>query len=451
MCASSPSTALVLFLRYPEPGRVKSRLAQAVGPKEAAHIYEVLLRRTMGILIDFKRLQPHVQLFLAFTPPEREILLRKRFDGPWDFFPQEGSHLGERMEKAILHTFGLGHENVLLTGADLLDTKAEDFIQAMDAVSLGHAVLGPALDGGFYLIGLNRPCGEALRPDQWGNADVCLRTEHLLRKDGFQVARTSLRRDVDRPEDLTFFHNDPLLHRNLSVVIPTVSGPGQLAPLLNRLKAGLWPGDEIVIVRGTERPRHRISTHSGQGSPLRTTQSQMGRGLQLNAGARATRGDLLFFLHDDSLPPEHFSYAVRKVCLNSDLDLGCFSLAFSPSTPGLDLIAAGANLRTRLLGLPYGDQGLHCSREAYERAGGFEKPYLLEDVEFVKNCRRFGKLRILPEGMLTSPRRYLKRGIIRTWLKNQLILLLYGLGVPNKTLEALYYQHKEKAVSPTRL
>ena len=159
------------------------------------------------------------------------------------------------------------------------------------------------------------------------------------------------------------------------------------------------------------------------------TAAPRGRGHQLNRGVELAKGNLLFFLHDDSIPPPNFAYSLRKLCARPEMSLGCFSLAFSPSQPLLDGIARWANLRTRLFGLPYGDQGLFCRREMFEKVGGFKKPYLMEDVDFVRSCRRFGRILVLPDSITTSPERYLRKGILRASLQNHLTMLLYHLGV----------------------
>jgi len=122
------------------------------------------------------------------------------------------------------------------------------------------------------------------------------------------------------------------------------------------------------------------------------------------------------------------------------MSLGCFRLGFRPSTPLMDIIAAGANLRTRYFKLPFGDQGLFCRREVFEKIGGFKKLYLMEDVEFVEECRRWGGLMILHETLFTSPRRYLTRGVIRAFLQNQVLMLLYRLGASDRLLYSLYYR-----------
>jgi len=434
--------ALIVFMRYPEPGKVKTRLAASIGSEEAARIYEKLVRRTLGLVADFVQAgRGDVDAFIAFSPPDKRARMEEAYPGPWAFFPQKGSHLGDRMEGAILHAVALGYGSVVLTGTDLADTQVADFTEAFDGLDQGGndcAVLGPAADGGFYLIGLNRPCPSAFRPEHWGSGEIYLRTERLLHDAGFRVRRLKTRKDIDRPEDLPFLMSRPIFRSTLSVIVPTISDPERLRPFLSFLESCLWPGDEIVAVQGDG---GREDKAEGKwGTQTRWIGAPRGRGLQLNHGAGAARGDTFLFLHDDSLPPAHFAYCVRKICEAPDMSLGCFGLRFSPSTPLMDIIAAGANLRTSYLKLPYGDQGLFCRREIFEKSGGFNKPYLMEDVEFVRECRRWGKLMILPDPLFTSPERYLTRGVVRAFLQNQLIMLLYRLGASDGSLYSLYYR-----------
>ena len=105
----------------------------------------------------------------------------------------------------------------------------------------------------------------------------------------------------------------------------------------------------------------------------------------------------------------------------------------------MDLIARWANIRTRCLKLPYGDQGQFCRRDIFERVGGFKKPYLMEDVDLAQRSRQWGDLLICPDEMLASPHRYLSRGILRTSRLNHAIMLLHPLGVDDRKLYSLYY------------
>ncbi|MEN6483784.1 MAG: TIGR04282 family arsenosugar biosynthesis glycosyltransferase [Syntrophobacteraceae bacterium] len=435
---AAPRYAIIIFMRYPETGEVKSRLAVAVSPEEASAVYEKLVRRTLGTVAEVGQARPDTEVYVCFTPFDKEDDMRAAFPGPWKFFPQEGSHLGDRMDRAVRRVLSAGRPcRVVLAGTDLADIQAGDFHTALKILDSGQAVLGPARDGGFYLIGLDRPSPSAFRPESWGTACIFARTKELLEADGFSVQTLDCRRDVDRREDLAFFHSIPMFHQaRLSVIIPTIRPIDRLLPLVRLLEAQLWPGDEIVIVRaGNGGPSDPVEVSA----KTRCLISRRGRGKQMNRGALTARGDFFFFLHDDCLPPPNFAYHIRRTLLGTSPSLGCFHLAFSPSTPVLDLIAKWADTRTRLLHLPYGDQGLFCSRETFFAIGGFLREYLMEDVDFVSRCLRIGRLECLPFVMQASSRKYLNGGILRTSLKNHLLMLLYHLGVSDRKLYFLYY------------
>ncbi|MGV8074740.1 MAG: TIGR04283 family arsenosugar biosynthesis glycosyltransferase [Syntrophobacteraceae bacterium] len=428
--------ALIVFMRYPESGQVKSRLAVSIGAENAALIYEKLVRRTLGVTSDLKRIMPEVDIFLFFTPENKRTEVERKFAGPWELIPQKGAHLGERMDLAVRGVLARRYGHCVLIGADIADITVADMLEAFRALEQGYTPLGPAKDGGFFLIGLNRHCPSVFENTQWGTSGIYRRTANLLLESGFKVIPLAPRHDIDREEDLEFLRDKPLFSDKLSIVVPTMSSADQLSPFLLNLEDQLWPGDEIIVVRGgsatEERPiplRDRIQWIA----------SPKGRGIQLNRGASATKGNLLLFLHDDCNPPPLFLYHVRKISEAGGVALGCFKLSFDPSTPLLKLIARWANYRSRRFKLPFGDQGLFCRKEIFYKAGGFKKRFIMEDVDFVRHCLKEGELLIVQEHLCTSPQRYMQKGILRASLQNHLMMLLYRMGIEDETLYSIYY------------
>jgi rSAM/selenodomain-associated transferase 2 len=161
------------------------------------------------------------------------------------------------------------------------------------------------------------------------------------------------------------------------------------------------------------------------------------RGARLAAAAMEARGDVLFFLHSDSRAPEGALDAVRRA-IDDGAAGGAFSLAYEDAGLALRWIAAWANLRSRWLKLPFGDQGIFCRRDAYERAGGFRDLAICDDLDFVRRLRRCGRFVILPEKTVTSPRRYQDRGAVAQVLINWKVQLGYFAGVAPETLERWY-------------
>lgn len=435
----SQERQLLIFMRYPELGKVKSRLAGGIGDQEALRLHTLLARRTLGIAYDFKRLHSDVSVFLVVEPPRCTDDLARTFPGPWGTDGQSGEHLGERMAHAIRRAFDRGGREVVLIGSDIADVQMADLVAAFERLRDETAVLGPAQDGGFYLIGLGRFAREPFQPVEWGTGTVFERTAALLRQAGLRVETLDVRRDVDRPTDVGWMLREPLFRESLSVIVPTLKDPSIMVPRLRSLKVRMWPDDELVVVHGVEDGAWTIQEIEPR---IRAVTAPRGRGLQLNHGARCASGSILLFLHDDTELPDQFPYLVRRTVQEAGMALGCFTLSFVPSTSALDLIARWANARSRLFRLPYGDQALFCRREVFDRVGGFRRRYLMEDVEFVRACRAHGALRMLEERVMTSADRYLKRGVLRNSLQNHVTMLLYGLGMDEKRLYRWYYYRR---------
>ncbi|MFA6987029.1 MAG: glycosyltransferase [Arenimonas sp.] len=199
---------------------------------------------------------------------------------------------------------------------------------------------------------------------------------------------------------------------SLAIVIPV--GPGDsawhgLLPQLNDV-----PADEIALVLP--------SAWAGEPVPLTDPRllvvlSPAGRARQLNAGARATESDWLWFLHADSRIDAGTIAALRAFTREERVALGYFNLRFLDDGPRWTAInALGARFRSRWLGLPFGDQGFVMQRSVYEALGGFDEAIPSgEDHAMIWQTRRRGiALRALPANLHTSARKYSERGWWRT-------------------------------------
>lgn len=198
-----------------------------------------------------------------------------------------------------------------------------------------------------------------------------------------------------------------------------------------------------VIVPVLDESRTEIAELSGlaaePGAELLLAQAATrSRGASLAAAAARARGDVLFFVHADCLPPERALAIIRQE-IASGTAAGAFSLAYEPSDRVMRRIAWWANLRSRLLRLPFGDQGLFCRRDAYEASGGFRDLPVCDDLDLVRRLRRQGRFVVRPEAMRTSPRRYKESGaavqVLRVWR----VLLGYYAGVSPERLARWYY------------
>ncbi len=218
----------------------------------------------------------------------------------------------------------------------------------------------------------------------------------------------------------------------ISVIVPV---RGELPEIAERFREfAADPRAELLVADGggdanTSEAFRRIGA--------RVLTSDGSRGARLAAAAREARGDQFLFLHSDSRPPEGALDAVAG-CLSNGRSAGAFSLAYENAGVGLRWIAAWANLRSRWLELPFGDQGIFCRKEAYELAGGFRDLPVCDDLDFVRRLRRVAPLTILAEKTTTSPRRYRERGQLSQVLVNWRVQAGYFAGVSPSTLERWY-------------
>lgn len=162
--------------------------------------------------------------------------------------------------------------------------------------------------------------------------------------------------------------------------------------------------------------------------------SARGRAIQMNAGARAATGRILLFLHADTDISTASLEKVRTALIAPGTAGGAYRLKITGANAWLGFVAAVANLRSSLLGLPYGDQALFVSRETFDRIGGFEETPILEDVLLAQAVRKLGKLVILDEFASTSARRWEERGMVTATVRNWAIMAAWFLGAAPETL-----------------
>jgi rSAM/selenodomain-associated transferase 2 len=195
----------------------------------------------------------------------------------------------------------------------------------------------------------------------------------------------------------------------ISLILPVLNEAPILAGALSNLPQA--PDREIILVDGGSTDATR---EVAAGFPhIRWVSAPRGRGVQMNAGARLARGDYFIFLHiDTALGPEHFA-ALRQAASDPRVGAGAFELRLTPATPFLRFIAWGANWRSRLFGLPYGDQAIFVRRDLFFALGGFAHRHP-EDLDLVLRLRSLTRVRLLTPPVSSSGRRWLKHGNLRT-------------------------------------
>ncbi len=233
---------------------------------------------------------------------------------------------------------------------------------------------------------------------------------------------------------------------DLSIVIPTLNEARSLPLLLSDLRplAGRLRVEIVVADGGSDDGTVALAReHAAVVAP-----AQAGRGTQLRAGVAAATAPLLWVLHADArVPPETLDAVVRHAA-SGVRSPRAFRLGIASSRMSLRVIAWGANLRSRFLALPYGDQSLLIDRAVLEAAGGYPETPLMEDVELALRLRRHDRIRLLPERVLVSPRRWERDGPWRRSLRNVVLLLRYLAGADPRALARRYRASSTDSPTP---
>ncbi len=184
---------LIIFTRNPELGKVKTRLSATIGNEAALNIYKYLLQHTLSIT---KNLKVEKQVHYSVKVRDNDIWDKTIYHKK----KQSGLNLGDRMEYAIQKGFEDGFKNIILIGSDLYDISQHDLETAFNALKNHNFVLGPAEDGGYYLIGMNRMKSPLFKHKKWGTDTVLKETLNELKNENYKLL--ALRNDIDIYEDI---------------------------------------------------------------------------------------------------------------------------------------------------------------------------------------------------------------------------------------------------------
>jgi rSAM/selenodomain-associated transferase 1 len=200
------ATAVAIMLKYPVHGSVKTRLAPPLTPDQAARFSICLIKDTFN---NVKKLKC-ADIFAACHPSGMKKEVETLTGSGARHIDQRGVHLGERLCNVFDLLFSKGYLNVVVIGIDSPDMPVELITEAFKSLDAGaDVVLGPALDGGYYLIALKKPIPALFDAIEWGSSSVLEKTiENALE----QVLKVELLRkwhDIDRPEDLLFLKDNP--------------------------------------------------------------------------------------------------------------------------------------------------------------------------------------------------------------------------------------------------
>ena len=224
----------------------------------------------------------------------------------------------------------------------------------------------------------------------------------------------------------------------ISVVIPALNEAVHIVATLEPLQTLRTQGHEVLVVDGGSSdgtPEHARPLCDG------VLSAPQGRARQMNTGAGAARGDVLWFLHADTRASAPAMDALLAALERPQTAWGRYDVRLSGAQPLLRLVESLMNLRSRWTGIATGDQGIFVRRPLFERVGGFPDIPLMEDIALSRRLKREAAPICLRERLVTSSRRWEQRGVARTILLMWRLRLAYWLGVSPERLAAHYQKH----------
>lgn len=418
---ATTDTVIAIFTRWPEAGKTKTRMIPALGAEGAAELQRAMTEH----VVDCAPGRMDVELRFAGGDTKR----MRRWLGPiYRYTPQGPGDLGERMGRAFEENVRRGYDKILVVGADCPEIDATVSQRASDALRDHDLVLGPAHDGGYYLIGLRANAVQSkmtalFRGVAWGGAEVLAQTIANAEALGLRYALLESLHDVDRPEDLPVWERAQAAQR-LAIVVPALNESERISATLSRIQPA--KNTEIIVADGGSTDD---TVTLAEAAGARVVHAPRGRARQMNAGAWASDAPLLLFVHADTVLPPDFAGQVRRGLASEEVALGAFRLAIDGRGTGYRWLEWAANLRSTWGQMPYGDQALFVRRSLFASVGGYPEQPALEDYDLVRTLARRGRIHIAPAAALTSARRWRVQGASRTTVFNVFVFLTARWGL----------------------
>jgi len=221
----------------------------------------------------------------------------------------------------------------------------------------------------------------------------------------------------------------------LSIIVPCLNEGEGIAGALAALAPLRARGTEVIVADGgsSDGTADRAAPHADT-----VISAPRGRAAQMNAGAARARGEILLFLHADTLLPDSADALIIVGLKRTRRGWGRFDVTIAGRHPLLRVVERLMNLRSRLTGIATGDQAIFVTRSLFTAAGGYPEIALMEDVALSKLLKRFGPPLCLRHHLTTSGRRWEKRGVLRTILLMWRLRLAYWLGADPGKLAVRY-------------
>lgn len=223
----------------------------------------------------------------------------------------------------------------------------------------------------------------------------------------------------------------------ISVIIPVLNEEAYMRTCIEAVRQDDNTCEIIVVDAGSN---DRTIEIVGGFQGVKVLRTAKGRGLQMNAGASSATGETLLFLHADTILQKGWSQAIELALQDKAVAAGAFTFAIDSSMKKYRAVEQWVRFRCFLFKLPYGDQGIFVRRAVFKKGKGYKNIPLMEDVDLIERLKEQGGITVLDTSAFTSERRWFDKGLLYTAAINQLIMLLYRLGLNPHMLAKIYYR-----------
>ncbi|MBE0491033.1 MAG: TIGR04283 family arsenosugar biosynthesis glycosyltransferase [Sulfurospirillum sp.] len=437
--------ALICFTKEPVMGKVKTRLARSIGDSKAFEIYKLLLENILTM-----QLKTSIKKFVSVYPYTKEYATH--FES-WECFTQIGMSFGARMAHAFEYVFAQGFERVVLIGGDIALIDAAIIDDAFASLVSSDAILGQTIDGGYYLIGFTKKSFTTKPFLIDFSHDVFAQTLTALNPLHVKLGKTLF--DIDELADVRALHTLNLQTQlslgikkilqdlpKISVIIPVYFEKDNITKTILHLRNNAKDNDFEIILCDTP---EKTTIDSVADLHVRTCLApKASRSQQLNTGSAHACGEILLFVHADTLLPKDWDAFILKLYEEERDFAAAFKLGIKTENLFIKLIAFFANVRVFFTNTPYGDQAQSFSASVFHTIAGYDEIELMEDIAIIKKLHvRKKRVHIFDAKVFTSDRRWKKEGILYTTFRNRLLSILYFFGVSPKKLKR-YYKFSQK-------
>ncbi|MEH2180629.1 TIGR04283 family arsenosugar biosynthesis glycosyltransferase [Nostoc sp.] len=234
----------------------------------------------------------------------------------------------------------------------------------------------------------------------------------------------------------------------ISIIIPVINEARNIKEAIATTQPNL--NIEVIVVDGDSKDD---TVEIAQSLGVKVISSSPGRAIQMNAGALAASSEILLFLHADTRLPTGFDEMIRTALKQPETVAGAFKLWIDASLLSLRWVEWGVNLQclrrampTHFYQIPYGDQAIFLTKAVFQQIGTFPELPIMEDFEFMRRLKAKGHIAIISTPVVTSARRWLQKGVFKTTLLNQIVIIAYLLGVSPERIRRWYRREKFKRV-----